>query len=219
MSDSNGWDQFGDLVGGIPLTLELTVASFAIGAVVGVPLVLARRSQFRLTRGLAVMIIDLARGIPMITWLFLIYFALPQAGIRFSQFAAAVLGLGLLTAAMMAEIYRAGIAAVPKGQWEAGRTLGLSERRLFLDVAVPQAARVAIPPTATLLIGLLKDTAIASTLGVAEITYRAQIAAQNTYKGLTIFALAAGLYIVLSLPVAALSRWLDRWLHQKWTVA
>ena len=206
--------QLGNLVAAIPVTLALTALSFVIGAALGLPLMLIRRSRWRLLRLPAVVVIDLVRGVPVIAWLFLIFFGIASGAVKLSPFTASVAALGLVMAAIMAEIYRAGVMAVDRGQWEAGRALGLSERRTFAQIVWPQAVRVAIPPSASALLGLLKDTAVASTVGVSEITYRATVDTQATFKGLTIFIVAALIYIALSLPVAAVSRSLDRRLRR-----
>jgi polar amino acid transport system permease protein len=158
--------------------------------------------------------IDFIRGVPVIAWLFLLFFGLAANVIKLSPFVASVVALGLVMSAVMAEIYRAGVMSVDRGQFEAGRALGLSERRLFGDVVGPQAVRVAVPPSASALLGLLKDTAVASTVGVSEVTYRATVDTQATFKGLYIFILAALIYVALSLPMAVVSRWLDRRLRR-----
>jgi len=209
----NGY--LGDLISAIPTTLALTAVSFAIGVVGGLPLMLVRQSRFWLLRTPAIAVIDLARGVPVIAWLFLIYFGLAESVIKFSAFAASVIALGLVMSAIMAEIYRAGVMAVDRGQWEAGRALGLREWRLYLDIVRPQALRVCVPPSASALLSLLKDTAVASTVGVADITYQATVETRLTYvHGLTIFGTAALIYVALSLPLAVVSRWLDRSLRR-----
>jgi polar amino acid transport system permease protein len=203
------------LLSAIPTTLALTGVSFVIGLVGGLPLMLMRRARSWLLRAPAVAVIDLARGVPVIAWLFLIYFGLAESVVKLSSFLSAVLALGLVMSAIMAEIYRAGVIAIDRGQWEAGRALGLREWRLSLDVVGPQALRVCIPPSASALLNLLKDTAVASTVGVADITYRATTETRLTYvHGMTIFGMAALVYVALSLPVAVLSRRLDRSLRR-----
>jgi polar amino acid transport system permease protein len=216
----SGLSQLGNLVGAIPTTLLLTAASFLIGVLGGLPLMLLRRSRFWLLRAPSVAVIDLARGVPVIAWLFLIYFGLAESVIKFSAFAASVIALGLVMSAIMAEIYRSGVSAIDRAQWEAGRTLGLREWRVFLEIIGPQALRVCIPPSASSLLNLLKDTAVASTVGVSEITYRATVDTRATYvHGLTIFGMAALIYVALSLPLAVVSRWLDRTLRRGFTPA
>lgn len=208
------------LVAAIPTTLALTAVSFAIGVVGGLPLMLMRQSRLWLLRVPALTVIDFARGVPVIAWLFLIYFGLAESVIKFSAFGASVLALGLVTSGIMAEIYRSGVMAIGRGQWEAGRALGLREWRLAVDIVAPQALRVCTPPSASALLSLLKDTAVASTVGVADITYRAGVETRLTYvHGLTIFGMAALLYVALSLPIAGASRWLDRALRRGFTPA
>jgi polar amino acid transport system permease protein len=206
--------QLPNLLAAIPMTLALTALSFTIGVIGGLPLMLLRRSRFVIVRSPVVAVIDLIRGVPVIAWLFLIFFGIASGAVKLSPFVSSIAALGLVMSAVMAEIYRAGVMAVDRGQWEAGRALGLREARLFTEIVWPQAVRVAIPPSASALLGLLKDTAVASTVGVSEITYRATLDTQTTYKGLSIFIAAALIYIALSLPMAVVSRRLDRRLRR-----
>lgn len=195
---------------GIPLTLAVTGAAFGVGVVGGLPLCVLRRSRFVVLRAPATFAIDLIRAVPPIAWLFLLYYGLAGEGVQLGSFVAAAAGLGLFSSAHMAEIYRSGLLAVSHGQWEAARAVGLPEWRVMTDVVAPQALRVVIPPSASYAINLLKDSAVASVIGVADITFRANQEAQATFQGLTVFGLAALVYIALSLPLAALSRVMDR---------
>jgi polar amino acid transport system permease protein len=192
------------------MTVAVTVAAFVLGAIGGVPLLLARQSRRRLVRTPAMFLIDLIRAVPPIAWLFLIYYGLTQEGLKFGSFMAAATGLGLFSSAHMAEIYRSGLLAVGRGQWEAARAVGLSEWRVLADVVAPQALRVVVPPSASYAINLLKDSAVASVIGVSEIAFHANAEAQATFRGLTVFALAALVYIALSIPLAVASRVMDR---------
>ena len=203
------FDHVHTLLPGIPLTLAITVAAFAIGAVVGFPLMLLRTSSAWLLRMPATLVIDLFRAVPPIAWLFILYYGIAQAVIKIDAFPAAALGLGVISSAYMAEIYRSGMLAVDRGQWEAGRAIGLSDRRVLTEIVGPQAFRVVVPPSATYVIGLLKDSAVASVIGVTEITYRANAETQATFKGLAVFLTAAAIYIIISLPLAGASRMLD----------
>jgi polar amino acid transport system permease protein len=198
------------LLKGIPLTLAVTAASFALGLVGGLPLFALRRSRVTLVRLPAVFLIDLIRAIPAIAWLFLVYYGLAQEGLRLSAFTAAVLALGIFSCAHMAEIYRSGVLSVDRGQWEAARAIGLRELRVATEVIAPQALRVVVPPSTSYLINLLKDSAVASVIGVSEITFHAHAEAQATFDGLTVFVLAALIYIAISLPLAGFSRSMDR---------
>ena len=203
------------LLKGVPMTLALTAVSFLIGALLGLPLLglsTARHSQLRL---LATGIILVCRSIPPIVWLFLIFFGVGVGYIQLDPFTAGAIGLGLITGANMAEIYRGALTAIHPGQWEAASALNLSRYQRFVDVIGPQLLRISLPSAATYAIGLLKDTAVASAIGVHEIAFSAYHLSQQTFRGLDIFAGAGLLYIVMSVPIAFLARWTDRRLRAK----
>jgi polar amino acid transport system permease protein len=204
---------------GIGLTLYVTGASLVIGGVIGLVLVGAARSPLAIVRGIATLYINVVRVIPPITWLFLIYFGLPQFALRLSTIQAAIIGFSIIASAFMAEIYRSGLLSIPEGQREAAHALGLSAVTTVRYIITPQAFRVALPAIATYGIGLLKDSALASTIGVREITYYAQQSAKQTHEGLLSFIVAGALYIVISLVVALVSRQLDLGLRKKIGVA
>jgi polar amino acid transport system permease protein len=123
--------------------------------------------------------------------------------------------LGVISAANMAEIYRGGLIAIQHTQWEAAQALNLSTRHTFRDVIAPQMFRVSLPSIATYAVGLLKDSAIASTIGVPELTYQASRLAKLNFHGLEMFGIAGLLYILLSLPIAWVSREADMRLRAK----
>jgi His/Glu/Gln/Arg/opine family amino acid ABC transporter permease subunit len=205
---------------GVEYTVILTAAAFGAGAVIAVPLALLRRSRRLVPRLISRTIVDLVRSVPPITWLFLIFFGLAQStGLKIDALSAAIVGLGVIAGAYMSEVYRAGLMAVDKGQWEAARAVGMHERDVLVKVVAPQAIRVIVPPAATYAISLLKDSAAASTIGVLEITYRANAEAQRTLSGLGVFTAAAVLYILLSLPLAVVSRKVDRRLRARFEMA
>lgn len=200
---------------GLPTTLLVTAGAFLIGAVLGVPLALLAQSPYVVVRGLFRLVIDLLRGVPPIVVLFLIYFGLAVDVIQFSSLQAAVIGLGLIASGYMAENYRGGFLAVGRGQWEAGHALGLSTPTMTRWIIAPQAFRVALPSITTYLIGLLKDSSIASTIGVAEIVYGATQFTRQNHSGLTVFFVAALVYLALSIPLGLLSRKWDAKLREK----
>jgi polar amino acid transport system permease protein len=204
---------------GVGLTLYVTGASLVIGGIIGLVLVGAARSPFAIVRGAATLYINVVRVIPPITWLFLIYFGLPQFALRLSTIQAAIIGFSIIASAFMAEIYRSGLLSIPEGQREAAHALGLSAVTTVRHIITPQAFRVALPAIATYGIGLLKDSALASTIGVREITYYAQQSAKQTHEGLFSFVVAGALYILISLVVALVSRQVDLGLRKKIGVA
>jgi polar amino acid transport system permease protein len=204
---------------GVGLTLYVTGASLLIGGIIGLVLVGAARSPVAIVRGAATLYINVVRVIPPITWLFLIYFGLPQFALRLTTIQAAIIGFSVIASAFMAEIYRSGILSIPDGQREAAHALGLSAVTTVGHIITPQAFRVALPAIATYGIGLLKDSALASTIGVREITYYAQQSAKQTHEGLMSFIVAGALYIVISLAVALVARQVDLRLRKKIGVA
>lgn len=206
---------FTRIVQGIGLTLWVTFASLAIGAVLGLFLLAAQRSRFKLLSGIASVYINVVRVIPPLTWLFLIYFGLPQMAIRFNPLQAAIFGFGIIASAFMAEIYRSGLLSIHKGQWEAAQALGMSSFNTNRYIVIPQAFRVAVAPIATYAIGLLKDSALASAIGVHEITFYAQQTAKQLYAGVEAFFVAGIFYILISLVLAVVSRQVDARLRKK----
>ncbi|WP_246683494.1 amino acid ABC transporter permease [Labrys sp. KNU-23] len=202
-------------LGGLAWTAALTLGSFIIGAILGAPLLAARTNRLALVRVPTLIAIQIIRAIPPILWLFIIFFGVGMSYFPISPFVAALCGLGLIAGANMAEIYRGALNAVHTGQWEACAALDLGRWSTMKDIVAPQALRVAIPTTASYLIGLMKETAVASTIGVAELAYQGNQLSQLTYRGLEIFAIVGLFYILLSLPVAWLSRKADAALRSK----
>jgi polar amino acid transport system permease protein len=204
---------WGAVAQGIVTTVELTVVGFALGAVLGLPVLALRLSKIAPLRWTARAFIEVARGVPLIVWLFLIYNGPtqfdPSLGLFFSSWRSAVLALGLVSAAYMAEIYRGSLRAIKQGQFEASRALGMSQVDTATRIIGPQMVRVAVPSSATYAIGLLKDSSLASTIGVFEITYFASTEASNT-SSVTPFFIAGVYYIALTLPSAWAARRLEK---------
>lgn len=178
----------------IKVTIPLTLISFAIGLVIALGVALARMSTNRFASLPARLFISLMRGVPVLVLLLIIYFGLPQFGLKFSPFIAAAIGLTLNVAGYAAETIRSAIQSVPRGQWEAARTIGMDYRQSLRRVIIPQAARTAVPPLSNTMIGLLKDTSLASAILVVELLRQAQIAAAPTFKFFTLYGLAAVYY-------------------------
>jgi polar amino acid transport system permease protein len=196
------------LSAGIGNTLLLTGSAFAIGAVVGLPMAAARNSSWLILRSAAGTYVEVVRGIPPIAWLFVLFYGVSQFDVELSSTAAAILGLGLIAGAYMTEIYRSGLRAIPHGQFEAARALGLRGMRTYRYVLAPQAIVTVVPPAVAFAIGLLKDSAVASVIGVQEITTLALSETRQEFAGLTIFVAAGAVYLLISVPVAMFGRWL-----------
>lgn len=197
------------VVAGIPLTLAVTCVALVIGTAVSMPLLAGSLSKYLIVRLVARGFIDLLRGVPIVVWLFIFYYGVTIGPAKLSPFGAAVLGLGLVSGAYLAEIFRGAVSSVAAGQYEAGKALGFTNADLWRAVVAPQAWRVAIPGYTTYGIGLLKDSSIASTIGVAEMVFSAGNYARTSGEGITVFMVAAAVYILVSVPVGVLSRMAD----------
>ena len=203
------------LLRGLTWTIALTAGAFLMGAVLGLPMLAARQSRLVALRLVAMVIIQIVRAIPPILWLFIIFFGFGMGVMPISPFNAALVGLGLIAAANMAEIYRGAVASIHHGQWEASTALDLGRWSTLRDIVAPQAFRVALPSAASYLIGLMKETAVASAIGVSELAYQGNQLSQLTYRGLEVFALVGLFYVLLSLPIAWLSRVADGYLQAR----
>lgn len=196
---------------GLPMTLLVTALAFFIGLLGGIPLMFGLRSRLTAVRLGCRFIVDLIRGVPPIVWLFLLYFGISIGAFRLDSLTAAVFGLGIISSAYLAEIYRGGFATLPRGQWEAASALGLSRTVTFGRILAPQALRTALPSITTYLLSLLKDSSIASTIGVADMVFNATMFARQNpaAAGIVPFFLAAAVYLIISVPVAVTARRLD----------
>ncbi|MCC4908899.1 amino acid ABC transporter permease [Microbacterium sp. cx-59] len=205
----------GGLSRGIGTTVAITLLSFALGSILAIPLVALRRSPKRVLRWTGAAAIEVIRSIPPIVWLMFIFLGVGSDLVRLDTFQAAVAGFSIISAAYIAEIYRSAIDAVPAGQWEAAKALSLRTLPTYVRVILPQAVLLMIPASATYLIGLFKDSAIASVIGAQDITFFAFQSARITGEGLTVFLLAAAMYLVLSIPVAIIARASGAWVERK----
>lgn len=197
-----------DLAKGIEYTLTVTLGAFALGALLAIPLTALRRSEVAPLRWLGSAYVEVIRGIPPLPWLFLAFFALPSFGIRMSPVQTGIIVFGLIAAAYLTEVYRSGFRAVPAGQLEASQALGLGRFHTYSKVLVPQAVRTILPGGVAYLIGLLKDSALVSAIGVKDITAIALVENRQSGEGLTVFLSAALLYLIMSIPIGILGRWL-----------
>jgi His/Glu/Gln/Arg/opine family amino acid ABC transporter permease subunit len=200
----------GTLLQGALVTLQITLGAFAIAVVLGLLIALCRLAPWLPLRVLGAIYVEVLRAVPPITWLFILYFGLPGAGISFSALQVAIGGFGLIGAAYMAEIYRAGIRSVHRGQREAALATGLSPAQTMRYVLLPQAVPVILPPAANYVIGLLKDSAVASVISATELLYNARTIINSTLQNTQLYVLAALIYLIMSWPLGQLARYLER---------
>jgi polar amino acid transport system substrate-binding protein len=206
------------LLQGAIVTVELTFLSMLLAMAIGLPVALSRLYGPAPLRAAATLYVEFFRGIPVLLLLFLIYYSLPGIAARYDlpftlrlpAFAAAILGFGLNYGAYEAEIYRAGIRSIPVGQWEAAASLGMSRPLCFRRIILPQAIRVILPPMTNDLVALFKDTSVVSIIAVEELTKEYQILSKSSMKYLEIGLATATLYLIMSVPLGYLSRYLEK---------
>lgn len=201
------WPVFRDtlpqLLQGLGITVLLGLVSIVAGLVSGLLMALLRLYGLAPMRVLARVYIDVFRSIPLLVLLVLVYYALPFVGVRFTSFTAAALSLSMVSCAYTAEIFRAGIEAVPKGQFEAADAIGLSFFSSMRDVILPQAFRIVVPPLTSNCINVLKDTALASVVAMPDLLKQAT-QAQALAANPTPLIGAAVIYLLLLLPLVQL---------------
>jgi polar amino acid transport system permease protein len=190
-------------------TLRMTALAFVLAAMLGLFVAILRLSGGIAGR-LAFVYVEIGRGMPALTLLFLIYFGLAPLGIVLHAFPAAVVALGLNGAAYLAEVYRAGIQAVDSGQREAAQMLGLRRTQVMREVTLPQALPIVLPPMANYLVSLLKDTSIASLISAPELMLRSRDLAGTYYLPMEYYLLAGAMYLVMAWPMMQGARWLER---------
>ncbi|MHC0038193.1 amino acid ABC transporter permease [Pseudoneobacillus sp. C159] len=183
----------GAIFGSIPLA----IITFICGLVLAIFTALARISNVKIFKGMANFYVSAIRGTPLLVQLYILFFGLAQVGIIIDPFPAAVIGFSLNVGAYASEIIRAAILSIPKGQWEAGYSLGMSYSQTLIRIILPQASRVSIPPLSNSFIGLVKDTSLASLILVTEMFRKAQEIAAAKYEVLLLYTEAAIIYWVI----------------------
>lgn len=191
-------------------TVFLSLAAFVGGAVGGLVVALLRVSESRLLRWIMMGFIRVIQGTPLLMQLFVIYFGLNAFGYQISSWLAAVLGLSIHASAFLGEIWRGSIEAVPKGQAEAAKSLGLSYVQRMLLVTLPQASVLSYAPTVGFAVQLIKATSLAALIGVIELTYASQIINNATFRPFMVFGVTALIYFVLCWPLTLWSAHLER---------
>ena len=196
------------IVEGTWVTIRLALAVVIAGIACGLFLSVLRAFRFRAVNLLIVFAVDVLRALPPLVIIIAFYFALPAVGVRMSAWVSTWLALSLVLMAFSEEIFWAGILAVPRGQWEAARSTGLSFLQTLRDVVVPQALRLTIPPLTNRTIAITKNTALGAVVAVGEILYQAQSAYSFSYNPSPLL-LGAAAYLILFIPVVYFGRWIE----------
>ncbi len=186
------------LIEGAGVSLGLSIGAMGIGLLCGLAAALMRMSRHPLLRQPASFYVWLFRGTPVLVQLIIIYTGLPQLGIKLGVLTSALLGLGVNEGAYLAEIMRAGISAVPRGQFEAARSIGMTRTTTMRVVVMPQALRIIIPPLGNSFNGLMKTSSLASVISMEELLRRTELLIQVQFKVLEIFIVAAIYYLVMT---------------------
>lgn len=201
-------------VGAITGTIPLSLVSFAFGLIIAIGVALMRIAQRRILRCIARAFVSLIRGTPLLVQLFVVFYALPAIGLVVDPWPAAVLAFSLNVGGYGAEVVRAAILSVPRGQWEAGASIGLQRGSVLRLIILPQAARVSVPPLSNTFISLVKDTSLASLILVTELFRQAEQIAAFSLEFMPIYVTAGAIYwvicLVLSVGQGALEKRLER---------
>jgi cystine transport system permease protein len=218
--DQSAWELFLDsfwpiTLAGLTGTIPLAIISFAFGLVIALGVALMRISSSRVLSSIGRFYVSVIRGTPLLVQLFVIFYGLPSLGIVLDPWPSAIIAFSLNVGGYAAEIIRASVLSVPKGQWEAAYTIGMPRRTALARIILPQAARVSVPPLSNTFISLVKDTSLASLILVTELFRRAQEIAAFTLEFMIIYLEAALIYwlfcLVLSAGQSAIERRLDRY--------
>lgn len=202
-------NHFGFLLQGAMWTLVLSLIAFVGGGICAFIVALTRVSPHRSVRVTMGLWVQLVQGSPLLVIMFLAYFGLPTLGIKVSALAAAGASLTIYVSAYLGEIWRAAIEAVPRPQWEAAECLALSRTQRMVKVVLPQAVRLATPPTVGFMVQIIKNTSLASVVGFVELARSGQIINNSIFEPFIVYLVIAALYFALCYPLSAWSRRLE----------
>lgn len=193
------------------MTLKVSVLSMLLAMGIGLLVAFVRRSKHALPREAAVAYIEVARGIPILVLIFWFYYGLPiLTGLAFSGLFSGVAALTLKYVGYLAEIFRAGIEAIKKGQSEAAYSLGFSKVQTMRRIVLPQAFRIVIPPTGSAFVGMLQDSALVSIIGVNDLMRQAQLAVADLYRPFEVYTAVAVLYLAMTITFSKINDYIER---------
>ncbi|MCW5771203.1 MAG: amino acid ABC transporter permease [Rhodospirillaceae bacterium] len=214
MSDFTTADIIEQLVLAARWTVVLSLIAFLGGGLAGLAVALMRIAERRWLRWAAMLFIEAIQGTPLLMLLFLCFFGMALIGIETTPWIAATVALTLYAAAFLGEIWRGCIQSVPRGQWDAADSLALGYLRKMRFVILPQALRVAVPPTVGFLVQVVKGTALASIIGFVDVTKAGQMIANATFEPFLVYGVVGLIYFALCYPISLVARRLERRLAQ-----
>ena len=210
---SLSWPHFLFLLQGAGWTIALSLLAFVFGGIAGLGVALMRTSRLAWARRVSGLYVQAMQGTPLLIVMFLAYFGLSTLGFNLPAIVAASLSITVYAAAYLGEIWRGCIEAVPRTQWEAADSLGFSRTHAMALVVIPQALRIATPPTVGFMVQIIKNTSIASIVGFAELTYAGKVINNSTFQPFLIYVTVGVIYFCLCYPLSRWSRVLERRLH------
>ncbi len=195
------WQGLPYLLQGAGLTIVISAAAMLLALILGMVVALVSQLPWRVVRGFVRAYVEVFRNTPLLIQIFIVYFGLPQLGLKLSPFLSGLSALTLYTAAYNTEIFRAGLEAVPKGQHEAARSTGLTPLQEAVHVIIPQAIRISFPALGNNLVSLVKNSSLVSTIGMVELMFVANDISFNNFRSFEIYGAAAILYVILVLTL------------------
>ena len=207
------WDILRNLLLAARWTIVLSLIAFVGGGLVGLGLLVVRTTQSSVIQCAVSMYVGLFQGTPLLMQLFLAYFGFALFGVETSAWTAAAIALTLYSSAFLCEIWHGCVQAIPKGQWEAAQSLALNFLEQLRFIVLPQAARIAVPPTVGFLVQVVKGTALASVIGFVELTKAGTMITNATFKPFVVFTCVGLLYFLICYPISAYARKLEGQLH------
>jgi polar amino acid transport system permease protein len=197
------------------VTFQATILGFALALVLGLVLALMRRSGPVFAQRIVIAVVEFIRSTPVLVQVFFLFFLGPRIGIVLSPLVAGVLALGLHFGCLLSEVYRAGLDAVPKGQWEASIALNLSRYRIYRDTILPQAIPPMIPAMGNYLVAMFKETPLLSSIGLIELMARAKLIGAETFRYLEPITMVGVFFLIMSLLAAAAIQQVETWANRR----
>jgi polar amino acid transport system permease protein len=213
MSEFSTWDILRNLLLAARWTILLSIATFVFGSIVGLILLFLRTGRNKIGQRFAWAYVELFQGTPLLMQLFIVFFGLSLVGVNVPPWLAAGLALTLWTSAFLSEIWRGCVEAIAKGQWEASASLAMSYFQQMRWVVLPQAFRIAIPPTVGFSVQVIKGTAVTSIIGFVELSKAGTVVTNATFQPFTVYGFVALIYFALCYPLSVSSQVLERKLN------
>ena len=213
MADFSLWVIISNLLLATRWTIALSLMAFVCGGAVGLLLLFARMSGFRALQRFVFLYVEFFQGTPLLMQLFMLFFGVALFGVEISPWMAASLALTFWTSAFLTEIWRGCVESVPKGQWEAGASVALTYVEQMRYVILPQALRIAVPPTVGFSVQVIKGTALASIIGFVELTRAGTMINNATFRPFLVYSIVGLIYFALCYPLSLLAKSLERRLN------